>query len=140
MELITSVYFKELSLYSQRTRWSQTITYHIQKTGIFCISETWINRFEPKFIDYVSKWQNRGELSIGLVIILQKNLWHDKFHFILFHSGKFKVQAVKIVLKNNDCLITMNMYRVSCPMINPLSAMVWPLENFWFIQIWQIVY
>ena len=29
--------------------------------------------------------------------------------------------------------------RISCPMVNPLSAMVRPLENFWFIQILPIL-
>ena len=30
--------------------------------------------------------------------------------------------------------------RVSDPMVNPLSAIVRPLENIWFIQIWQTQY
>ena len=81
---------------------------YTRKPDIFGFNETWINRFEPKFIDYVPIWQHRGEPSGGLEIILKKNLQHDKFFLIPFQNGKREVQAVKIILKNNDSLIIMN--------------------------------
>ena len=83
---------------------------YTRKPDIFCFNETWINRFEPKFIDYVPIWQHRGEPGGELGIILKKNLQHDKFLLIPFQNGKLEVQAVKIILKNNDSLIIMNVY------------------------------
>ena len=55
---------------------------YTRKPDIFCFNETWINRFQPTFIDYVPIWQHRGEPGLGLGIILKIFLQHDKFHLI----------------------------------------------------------
>ena len=46
----------------------------------------------------------------GLGIILRKGLQHDSFQLTPFQNGKLEVQAVKIILKNNDNVILVNIY------------------------------
>ena len=83
---------------------------YTRKPDIFCFTETWISRFEPKFIDYVAIWKHRGGAGGGLGIILRKGLQHDNFQLTPFQNGKLEVQAVKIILKINDNVILVNIY------------------------------
>ena len=83
---------------------------YTRKPDIFCFTETWISRFEQKFIDYVSIWKQRGGPGGGLGIILRKGLQHDNFQLTPFQNGKLEVQAVKIILKNNYYVIVVNIY------------------------------
>ena len=39
---------------------------YTRKPDIFCFTETWMSRFEPKFIDYVAIWKHRGGPGGGL--------------------------------------------------------------------------
>ena len=39
---------------------------YTRKPDIFCFTETWISRFEPKFIDYVAIWKHRVEPGGGI--------------------------------------------------------------------------
>ena len=80
-----------------------------RKPDIFCFTETWISRF-PKFINYVVIWKHRGGPGGGLGIILRKNFQHDNFQLTPFQNGKLEVQAVKVLLKNNDSMILVNIY------------------------------
>ena len=68
---------------------------YTRKPDIFCFTETWISRFEPKLIDYVAIWKHRGGHDGGIRIILRKNLHHDYFQLTPFQNGKVEVQAVK---------------------------------------------
>ena len=46
----------------------------------------------------------------GLGIILKKGLQHDNFQLTPFQNGKLELQAVEIILKNNDNVIVVNIY------------------------------
>ena len=48
-----------------------------RKPDIFCFTETWISRFEPKFNDYVATWKHRVEPVGGIGIIFKKNIQHE---------------------------------------------------------------
>ena len=83
---------------------------YTRKPDIFCFTETWINRFEPKFIDYVAYWKNRVEPGGGIGIILKKNLQHETVSLVPFQNGKLEIQAVRITLRRNDSVILVNLY------------------------------
>ena len=54
------------------------------------------------------------------------------------HQEHIQIAATRpdLVTTRHSPVTFSHLYRVTDPMLNPLSAMVQPPKNFWFIQIW----
>ena len=47
---------------------------YTQKPDILCITETWLSKHEPKFINYTPEWKHRGGLGGGVGILVRRGV------------------------------------------------------------------
>lgn len=83
---------------------------YTEKPDVFCFSETWIKKYEPKFINYVSIWKHRMGFAGGLGILIRRGLQYRDLNLIPFIDGKLECQAVKVILENGKEISILNLY------------------------------
>ena len=89
---------------------------YINKPDIVCFSETWIKKYEPKFIDYIPIWQHRNfSQGGGLGILVKRNLHYQIHKLTIYPQGLLEVQAIKLIMANNRHLSILNIYNPSKP-------------------------
>lgn len=79
------------------------------KPDIFCLTETWLQNYIPKFKNYSSHWKHRGQLGGGLGILVADGIPHRDFHLLPFPNGHLEVQALTVFTDNSEIQI-LNIY------------------------------
>lgn len=85
------------------------------KPHVFCFNETWLNRFEPKFRNYVPYWEHRGGPGGGLGIIVSNEVAHRTFVLNPFPNGYLETQAIEVILSDSQILKILNVYNPNQP-------------------------
>ena len=49
------------------------------KPDIFCFTETWLNKYIPRFNNYVSHWKHRDSADGGLGIVIEQSIPHTTY-------------------------------------------------------------
>ena len=73
------------------------LTTYIQKPDIFCITETWLNKHEPKFINYSSVWKHRVGVGGGLGILLRFGIQFTELNLTPYPNGLIEFLAINLV-------------------------------------------
>ena len=66
------------------------------KPDIFCLSETWLTKYIPKFRNYICHWKNRNNHGGGLGILVSAGVSHRDLPLAPFAGGFLEVQAISV--------------------------------------------
>ena len=81
---------------------------------VVCVSETWINRREPKFPDYKIIWNHRvDQVGGGLGIFIHRSVKFARLKVDAHRGGQLEFLGVQVALKNNETLNILNIYNPS---------------------------
>ena len=74
----------------------------LKQHDIYCFTETWLNKFIPKFHNYSAEWRNReGQGGGGVGILIHRTLEYRNLPLIPFQNGHLEVIAIKIFINKN---------------------------------------
>lgn len=80
-----------------------------EKPEFLALSETWITKYEPKFLNYSTEWKHRVGRGGGLGFVIKRGIQYSNIDLVQFPGGVLEQQAIKIYL-NKGSIIIMNIY------------------------------
>jgi len=83
------------------------LTHH--KPDVFCLTETWLSIYIPKFHNYIAFWKNRDHAGGGIGILVSITLSHRNLPLTPFEGGLLEAQAISVDL-NRSQLVILNVY------------------------------
>ena len=83
---------------------------YTQKPDILCLSETWITKHEPKFIDYSAEWKHRDRMGGGLGFIIRGGVQYNIKNLTPYPSGFLEFQCVELFLRDGNRLDILHIY------------------------------
>ena len=75
-----------------------------KKPQLLCVSETWISKYEPRFINYNTEWRHRtdGRRGGGLGFIIRRDVQYENIELKMYKNGVLEVQAMRIKMSGRD--------------------------------------
>ena len=66
------------------------------KPDLLCLTETWINKSEPKFCGYSSEWKHRlQKTGGGIGILIREDIPYQNLQLDPYKDGILEIQAIK---------------------------------------------
>ena len=67
---------------------------------VFCFNETWLEKYIPKFNNYMAEWKHRNSSGGGVGIIINRALSYRPINLIPFKNGVLEAIAINLFVEN----------------------------------------
>ena len=88
---------------------------YTNKPHVVALSETWLSKYFPRFINYSCEWENRVGFAGGLGFLIRNDVHYRKVALKKYPHGHLEYQAIKINIKNNSELFILQIYNPGKP-------------------------
>ena len=88
---------------------------YTQKPHVVVLSETWLSKYFPRFINYTCDWENRSGFAGGLGFLIRNDVHYSKITLKKHPQWYLEYQAVKVCIKNNYELCILQVYNPGKP-------------------------